>query len=294
MQEAEGIQAARWQAALRAVEEGKGQFADINTVFLGWVTLALAALGAWVGRKRLRGWIWTAFVFGVLALGPLLQINGRFRFSLDNLLPEGVTLPLPFALLHFIPFVNANRAPNRTSVILMLALAVLAAYGAAWLLSKIGEAANQRTTETVMGRAGDGERSLRVSLSPCLLVYLSTCLLGALILIEHLAVPLPTTDAAIPDIYRQIGSEAGEFAIMQLPLGWRNSFGVLGSEQTQLQYFQTAHGKPMVGGNISRAPAFKMDYFARIPLFRALTDLEMYRDVTPDVDAAARAPRPPA
>ncbi len=75
---------------------------------------------------------------------------------------------------------------------------------------------------------------------------------------------------------------------MQLPLGWRNSFGVLGSEQTNLQYFQTAHGKPMLGGNISRAPAYKMDYFARIPLFRALTDLEMYREVSPETDAAAR------
>ena len=52
----------------------------------------------------------------MLALGPLLQINGRYRFSLDNLLPEGVTFPLPFTLLHFIPFINANRAPNRNSV----------------------------------------------------------------------------------------------------------------------------------------------------------------------------------
>ena len=44
----------------------------------------------------------------------------------------------------------------------------------------------------------------------------------------------------------------------------------------------------MIGGNISRAPAYKMDYFARIPLFRALTDLEMYREVSPETDAAAR------
>ena len=77
-----------------------------------------------------------ALVFALLALGPLLQINGRYRFSLDNLLPEGVTLPLPFTLLHFIPFVNANRAPNRSSVILMLALAVLAAFAASWLLRR--------------------------------------------------------------------------------------------------------------------------------------------------------------
>ncbi len=32
-----------------------------------------------------------------------------------------------------------------------------------------------------------------------------------------------------------------------------------------------------------------MEYFRRIPLFKAITDLEMYRDVLPEVDAAARA-----
>ncbi len=272
--EAQGLSpSARWQTALRAVEEGKSRFGDVNTVFLGWVTLGLAALGGWLGRRRLRGWVWSAIVFGVLVLGPLLQVNGRYRFSLDHLLPEGVTLPLPFAILHFIPFVNANRAPNRNSVILMLALAVLAGCGVWWLLSRISapRAAGQPS---------------RVN-AP--LALTAACLLAALVLLEHLAVPLPTTDARAPEVYEQIAAEPGQFAIMQLPLGWRNSFGALGSEQTQLQYFQTVHGKPMIGGNISRAPDFKMDYFARIPLFRALTDLEMYQAPSPEIDAAARA-----
>ncbi len=272
-----------WQAALRAVEEGKSRFSDINTVFLGWVTLALALLGGWLGRRHLKGWIWSALAFGVLCLGPLLQINGRYRFSLDNLLPEGVTFPLPFALLHFIPFVSANRAPNRNSVILMLALAVLAGYGAWWLLVRISEATKRRSNEAAKQRISES----RITSSP--FAYLSIGLLAIFILAEHLAVPLPTTDARIPAVYRQIAQEPGEFAIMQLPLGWRNSFGVLGSEQTQLQYFQTAHGKPIIGGNISRAPAFKMAYFARIPLFKAITDLEMYLDISPELDAAARA-----
>ncbi|MCX7671964.1 MAG: hypothetical protein N2439_18070, partial [Anaerolineae bacterium] len=250
--------AAHWQAALRQVEEGKGRFSDVNTVFLGFVTLALAMWGAMVGRRHVAAWSWTALTFAVLALGPLLQINGRYRFSLDNLLPEGVTFPLPFALLHFVPFVNANRAPNRNSVILMLGLAVLAAVGAAWLLARLAQGRPRRMTFAASAAAG---------------------VLAVGIILEHLAIPLPMTDARVPEIYRQIGAEEGEFAIMQLPLGWRNSFGVLGSEQTNLQYFQTVHGKPMIGGNISRAPAYKMAYFARIPLFKALTDLEMYRPV---------------
>ena len=267
-----------WRDALRAVEKGESRFGDINTVFLGWLTLALALAGVFLARKRLAPWIWSALVFGLFVLGPLLQINGRYRFSADSLLPEGVTFPLPFTLLHFVPFINANRAPNRFSVLLMLSLAVLAGYGVARLLVTV-------TT----GRREDGAgRARPISAVSVPSVAISAFLAG-LIILEHLAVPLPMTDARIPEVYRYIGAEEGDFAILQLPLGWRNSFGVLGSEQTNLQYFQTEHGKRMIGGNISRAPAFKMEYFGRLPLFRAITDLEMYRDVSPELDAAARA-----
>jgi hypothetical protein len=100
----------------------------------------LSGLGdAGPGRRSARSrtgarcavWVWTSLIFGVLTLGPLLQINGRYRFDLDGL---ETTVPLPFALLHYIPVIKANRAPNRNSVLLMLGLAVLAGYGVYWLL----------------------------------------------------------------------------------------------------------------------------------------------------------------
>ena len=81
---------------------------------------------------------------------------------------------------------------------------------------------------------------------------------------------------------------------MQLPLGWRNSFGVLGSEQTNLQYFQTAHGKPMLGGNISRAPAFKMEYFAAHPLVQSAHRPGDVQRGRPGDGRALRGRRPPA
>lgn len=255
-----------WTRALRAVEEGTARFSDVNTVFLGWITLALALVGWAAAGQAGRPWRWVAALFAAFCMGPLLQINGQYEFSLDRLLGDrGVTFPLPFALLHYIPFVKANRAPNRNSVILMLALAVLAGYGTAWWLSQ--------------GR----RRAVRW------LTRMTTLVLAAGVLFEHAAVPLPMTDARIPDVYRQIAQEPGEFSILQLPLGWRNSFGVFGAERTQIQYYQTAHGKPMLGGNISRAPEFKMAYFRRIPLFQAIADVEFGRPVPPEVDAAARA-----
>jgi hypothetical protein len=67
-------------------------------------------------------------------------------------------------------------------------------------------------------------------------------------------------------------------------MGWRNSFGTLGSERTQAQYYQAAHRKPIISGNISRNPPFKFEYFRQISLFKSITALELYKDI----DAATR------
>ena len=248
----------------RAINPDLPGFRDINTVFLGWATLTLAVGGGIAYWRKVRAWVWTSLSFGVLTLGPLLQINGRYRFDLDGL---ETTVPLPFALLHFIPVIKANRAPNRNSVLLMLGLAVLAGYGVYWLLGWL-----QRN---------------RVSSRADWLTPVVAITLTAVILFEHLALPFPLSDARVPAVYDQIAAEPGDFSVLQLPLGWRNSFGVFGPEKTLLQYYQSAHGKPMLGGNISRAPAFKLEYFQRIPYFQALTEIQFGRPVAPEVIEAA-------
>ena len=248
---------------LRALDLGVTGFRDVNTVFLGWVSLALAIMGAVIYRSRVRIWIWTAVIFGIFTLGPFLQINGRYRFDLDGV---EATAPLPFAALHYLPIIKANRAPNRNSVLLMLALAVLTAYAVYWLQGWL--------------RRRNASRAWQVAVPIALAV---------LILFEHLALPLPLSDARIPALYDTIAADPRPVSVLHTPLGWRNSFGVFGPERTQLQYYQTAHGKPMLGGNISRAPDFKMDYFRGIPYFQALTDIQFGRDVSPETLAAAEA-----
>jgi len=275
-----------WSVHLRTVIEGNAPFRDVNTVFLGYGVLVLAVIGAIGMWKQARAWGLAAVIFAVFTLGPLLQINGQFLFPLDNLLREqglsqDVTFPMPFALLHYIPIIKANRVPNRFSVVLSLALAVLVGYGTYWILSKVARsrpAGNSSTGEDVV-------RPLPVILLPASLL-LATLLL-VLALFDQVSVPLPLTDARVPGPYATIAAEAGDFAVLQLPLGWRNSFGTWGAERTQLQYFQSLHQKYMLAGNISRAPDFKFDYFTRIPLFRALTDTELYREV--DTETLGRA-----
>ena len=258
-----------WADTLRQVREGTARFLDINTMFLGWVGPALALVGAVAYRRRLAAWTTSLVLFLLFSLGPLLQINGRSTFDLDGL---QVNVPLPFILLHYLPVVRANRVPNRFSVVLMLALAVLVGAGVCWLLTVAGRRGQGA------GRRGQGAVGAGV-----------TCLLAAVLLFEHWSVPLPLTDARIPPVYEQIAAETDDFAILQLPLGWRNSFGMMGAEDTRTQYYQSSHHKRLLSGNISRNPPFKFDYFRRQPILDSLITLQTYGQVDAERRAADRA-----
>ena len=58
----------------------------------------------------------------------------------------------------------------------------------------------------------------------------TTALLAALLVFENLSAPLPTSDMRIPAIYDQIAAQPGDFAVLDLPLGWRNGFSVFGKQ----------------------------------------------------------------
>lgn len=254
-----------WTEHLAQVKRGMARFADVNTVVVGWGLLALAALGwRWRGR-RAAAWVWGAFLSACFSLGPLLQVNGRSVFNLDGL---QVSFPMPFILLHYIPVVRGNRAPNRFSVLLLLCVAVLAGYGLAWMLAKAERL-------LVPGRRRKG-----------LLAAVGVVVVAGALL-EHLAVPLPLSDARVPAFYQELRKDADDYSLLTLPLGWRDSFGVLGDESTRVQYYQTAHRKRLIAGNITRHPAYLFDYYRRIPFFRAVTDLELYHE--PDEETVRKA-----
>ncbi len=258
-----------WVQELDAVRQGNSQFVDVNTVFLGYTTLALAIFGALVYRKKLALWIVAAIVFAILSLGPLLHINGQSVFDFDGL---DVTFPMPFLLLHYIPFLKENRVPNRYSILVLLSLAVLVAFALSWLSKQVGR------------RQGAGGRKF--------LLPTAYCLLLTAILFEHLALPLPLTDARVPEVYAQIAREPGEFVILSVPLGWRNSFTMQGAEDTRTQYYQSVHGKFLFSGNTSRNPPALFEYFTRVSLFHSLAQVQRYNEIPSETLARDRAEAP--
>ena len=251
-----------WTQELDAVRQQTSRFSDVNTFFVGYLTILLALVGFVAFARRNRMWLGIALGFALLALGPLLHINGQSQFDLDGL---ETTVPLPFLILHYIPIIRENRVPNRYSILVVIALAVLVAYAVWWLLWKL----STRVQEPRLTRAGIAIGGF----------------VSALLVFEHLALPLPLTDARVPEIYSQIRQDPKNFTVLSIPLGLRNSFGQGGAEDTRTQYYQSAHQKYLLSGQIQRNPPYLFEYFQNAPVISSILALEDYKPL----DDAARA-----
>jgi hypothetical protein len=193
-------------------------------VFAGFAVLALALIGAWSawrgsnaqprvsGAPRIpfqRLWPWVALVFFVLALGPVLHIAGQ-----TALLPGGREIPLPYgALVRVVPFMNISRSVSRYDAMVMLALAVLAALGLNWLITRF--------------RRG---RLIAVAAT-------------ALIVFEFLPIPYPLSVSDAPAWYATLAQDPRSGSVLNLPMNW---------DRPNYLLHQTIHGKPLVAGYISR------------------------------------------
>jgi hypothetical protein len=227
---------------------------------LGIAGLALALLGLVVGRRR-GAWLWalSTGLFFLLALGPSLRIAGY-----------DTGLPGPFRILQELPFFKGNRYPSRFSVMLLISVAPLLAFGAHWLLARLAAGWQRR----------HDARGVRRRLAA------ATALLASLLILENLSIPLPTANMATPAIYDVIAAEPAGGAVLDLPLGWRNGFNVFGKQDLIImsqQWWQTRHGQPILGGNTSRNPEHKFRYFLEAPLIGPLTVLANATDANPHI-----------
>jgi len=218
------------------------QITDVNTryAFIGYSALVLAALGAFSYRANHRAGFW---IFAAILFALILL--GPTLIVGGN----ATGVPLPFAILRAIPLVNAERHPVRYNAMLMLSLVPLIALGAHDLLEHV------RWRGSTLGA------------------------LIALFVFEQLFLPIAMSDLRTPEIFRTIRSDPGDFTVLDLPLGWRNSVIIQGKLDYKAQFLQTAHVKRMISGQTSRNPPFKFQYFLELPIINSLIALEDGREI---------------
>lgn len=231
-------------------------------------------------------WIFNLLFFWLLTLGPFLRWRG------ENIELFGLPIPGPFWLISQLPFFSGNRYPSRYSVMLMLCVAVLAAFGVAWILGRsFGGGARKSSRPNIVDRpdtrSGGSEQAPSVidashptswpygvaRMTGCIML---SVVIIALFLLEHLSVPLWINDSRTPPIYETIRQTPGDFTVLELPTGWRNGAYVLGKSDELImmqQWYQIVHGKRRLGGNTSRNPSYKFEYFVNAPLIGDLIAL---------------------
>ena len=222
-----------------------------NVASVTFVAVAVVALAILCAAFRPpRAWLAGTLCAASLAVGPFLRVGGF-----------NTCLPTPWALLRYVPFVGAARAPGRFVALLMLGVAVLFALALRHLAS--ARPAWRRPVLAVVSAA---------------------------LLFELAPVPRRLYSAEIPAIYRRVAADPRGVRVLELPFGVRDGLSSAGDFSPGSQFYQTYHHKKLIGGYLSRVSRRRFTAIRGRPILNALLVLSERKSL-PAGAAATLAPQ---
>ena len=87
--------------------------------------------------------------------------------------------------------------------------------------------------------------------------------------------------AELPKVYQQVAADPRPIRVLTLPTGVRDGLSSLGNFDPAAQFYQTFHGKGLVGGYLSRVSARRKLFYRRDPVFGALMDVSAGQTLEP-------------
>jgi len=220
------------------------------TVAIPFVALGVILVAAWRYKWRPTPAMATFTVlFGLLALGPFVQIAGM-----------NTSIPTPWALVRYVPVLSLARSPSRLAIIALIGVTTMFMFALTHLTTRFPE-------------------RRRMILAA----------VGLLMLFELWPAPRPLYSAEIPSIYRLIAANPDKVRVLELPFGVRDGASSLGDFSAFSQYCQTSHGKRLVGGAVSRISQKRKHLYQRIPMLDALMTLSEERPLQPEQQRRAEA-----
>jgi len=168
-------------------------------------------------------------------------------------------LTLPQAVLRYVPLLSNARMPGRAMAVAYLALAMLS-----------GLAASE------LGHRLRGGRIVTV---------LAICLVA----VDYVAAPLPLMPLPTMSLFGTLATAARPGAICELPFGLRDGFGEEGTLDARDLFYQTIHGRPILGGFTARLSPTTVRPYHEDPFLELLLRLSS-RDEHARIAAAALTP----
>jgi hypothetical protein len=195
---------------------------SFNPGYLPFILAIFAVIVGWRARQTGYGlWLWLATGFAVLALGPMLHVN--------DIVLEAIKLP--YYVLYNLPGLNTTRDPSNFMVPFILALAALASLAVRAIFEKLKDRPPLRFAN----------RSLNPAVGISLLLLAVT---GA----EFVTLPVHMDIVSVPEFYRTtLAADKENYAILEVPSHVQD-----GGLEHKRMYFQTFHGKKLMGGQLAR------------------------------------------
>jgi hypothetical protein len=223
------------------------------TASLSLVAIVIVIAAVWrAGYRPRKTWIAITGGFALLALGPFIWVAGI-----------NTHVPGPWALLRYAPGFGLARMPSRFTIVAVMGLAVILAGALAALRTRWPERRRQ-----------------------------IIAVAAVLLLVELWPAPRLLYSAAISPIYDTIADDPRPVRVLSLPFGVRDGLSSAGNFRARSQFTQTRHGKPLIGGYLSRISPRRVDRMrAQYPTLDALIKISEPAPLDADVRATLESRR---
>jgi hypothetical protein len=169
--------------------------------------------------------------------------------------------PTPWAVLRYVPLLANARSPTRFVAVATLGVAILFAYA----------------LKAVLQRAAFG---------PWLALPIAAAMLWELAPADRCLY-----EVRFPSVYAQIAADARPVSVLELPFGVRSGASNAGDFSAYSMFCQTVHGKPLLGGYLSRVPDERVELYRANPMTDALLHISSGQNLSPEAAQAARDAR---
>jgi len=201
---------------------------------LSLVALLVIGLAWWRASWRpMLRWSLAAVAFALMTMGPFIHVAGMNTY-----------IPTPWTILRYVPILSDARMPSRMAVVATIAVAMLFAGALTALTNR-----NPKYRTAIL---------VAVAALLCVDLWPSSRVLYP---------------AGIPAIYERIARDPRPVSLLALPTGVRDGLGSQGNFTAHAQFYQTRHGKPIVGGYLSRTTPRRREAHATHPVLGPLVAL---------------------